>query len=263
MHAAILSPVRFALPRALIAAFCVLVASFFALASAHAEAPSAAEGEEFIREVADQAFAIIGDAELDETERRAQLKTLMDQHVAMDYIAQLVLGRHGRANPGMTPEEKTRHAEEMAEYKALFPDFIFNKLYDIIISKFNNATVDVTGSSPVRNTDLFVHTRINRPGQEAVLADWRVRNDAKGELKVIDVRAEGISLTITQRDDFASIIGTGRKGLEPLLEHMRQNVATGGEEDADVAGDEEGASDEENAGGDADDAAAGTGETNP
>ena len=42
-------------------------------------------------------------------------------------------------------------------------------------------------------------------------------------LKVIDVRAEGISLTITQRDEFSSIIGT--KGLAPLLAYMREDVA--------------------------------------
>lgn len=224
-----LSPVTLSLRRVAIAAFSFLIASFMGVMAASAAAPTAEEGEAFIREVADQAFAIIGDENRDEAERRQELKTLMDQHVAMDYIAQLVLGRHGRAHDGMSPEEKARHGQEMAEYKGLFPDFIFNKLYDIIISKFNNATVDVTGSSPIRNTDLFVHTRINRPGQEAVLADWRVRSDSKGELKVIDVRAEGISLTITQRDEFASIIGTGRNGLEPLLEHMRQNVARGGD----------------------------------
>lgn len=231
MYSGILSPVTLSLRRAAIVAFSFLAVSFAAQTAADAAAPTPAEGEAFIREVADQAFAIIGDETVDETARRQQLKTLMDQHVAMDYIAQLVLGRHSRAHDGMSPEEKARHAQEMAEYKQLFPDFIFNKLYDIIISKFNNAKVDVTGSSPVRNTDLFVHTRINRPGQEAILADWRVRNDGKGELKVIDVRAEGISLTITQRDEFASIIGTGRNGLEPLLEHMRQNVASGGDAD--------------------------------
>lgn len=240
MHSGTLSPVTLSLRRALIVAFSFLVVSFAALTAANAAAPAPAEGEAFIREVADQAFAIIGDQTIDEAERRQQLKTLLDQHVAMDYIAQLVLGRHSRAD-GLGPEEKSRHAQEMAEYKRLFPDFIFNKLYDIVISKFNNATVAVTGSTPVRNTDLFVHTRINRPGQEAILADWRVRNDAKGELKVIDVRAEGISLTITQRDEFASIIGTGRNGLEPLLEHMRQNVASGGDTDGVAQGETESA----------------------
>jgi len=240
MHAQVLTPVTSSLRRVMIAACSLLAVSFMAATVARAEAPAPAEGEAFIRDVADRAFAIIGDEGLDDAARRAQLKELMDRHVAMDYIAQLVLGRHARPADGLAPEDRARFNADLAEYKSLFPQFIFNKLYDIIISKFKNAKVDVTGSSPVRNTDLFVHTRIARPGQEAVLADWRVRKDGKGEIKVIDVRAEGISLTITQRDEFASILGTGRNGLTPLLDHMRQNIATGG----DAAAEEDGANEE-------------------
>lgn len=222
---------------------CCLAAMVLATAAAAQPAPS--EAEAFIRDVADESFAVIRDGSLSAQQKRERLRTLMNKHMAMDYIGQLSLGRYGNVHDGMSAEEKARHAEQMTEYRALFPEFIFNKLYDIVISKFDNATVDVTGSSPIRTTDLFVHTKVNRPGQEAILADWRVRADSTGTLKVIDVRAEGFSLTITQREDFSSIIGT--KGLAPLLEDMRRQIAAAQPAGGQSPGDDAGTDDAEDA----------------
>lgn len=191
--------------------------------AATAAPPAQKDAEAFIQSVADEVFATLRNAELTSLQKKTAVRTMMNRTVAVDYIAKLSLGRFGRPRGGLTAEERAAFDTQLAEYNALFPDYLFEKFYDLIITKFDNASVQLTGSTPVKATDTIVHTKILRPAAEPVLADWRVRADRGGKLKVIDVKAEGISLIITQRDDFAAVIGTG--GLDRLLEHMRTQIA--------------------------------------
>lgn len=206
----------------------LLAAVSFTAAPAAAAAPSAADAQAFIRTVADESLAIIRDQSLTEDAKKAKLKVIFTRDVAMDYIATLSLGRYGRIDPNLPAEARARQQAQIAEYRSLFPDFIFDRLFSILISKFNNSTIDVLGATPIGSTDLYVNTRVKRPKLEPVMADWRVRIDKSDTLKVIDLRAEGVSLTITQRDEFASILGSSggiNDGLDKLLVYMKDSLA--------------------------------------
>jgi phospholipid transport system substrate-binding protein len=203
--------------------------------AAAANPPASQQAENFIAQVADEAFAIMRDPALDVEARKTAIRSIVDRDMAVDYIAKLSLGHHGKPRSEWDAAQRQRFDQQMDEYLTLFPDFTFNKLYDLVISKFTNATVEVVGSVPVKDTDTIVQTKIIRPGSaEPILAEWRVRADKSGDLKVIDVKAEGISLILTQRDEFSSIIGNG--GLDRLLEHMRQQTATPAAADAPADG---------------------------
>ncbi len=51
--------------------------------------------------------------------------------------------------------------------------------------------------------------------------DWRVRQ-VGGGYKVVDILVEGVSMALTQRSDFASVIQRGGGDIEVLLEQLRQ-----------------------------------------
>ena len=53
-------------------------------------------------------------------------------------------------------------------------------------------------------------------------ADWRVR-DEKGELRIIDVMVEGLSMAVTQRSEFSSV--ARKSGIDGLLQSLRENIA--------------------------------------
>ena len=65
-------------------------------------------------------------------------------------------------------------------------------------------------------------TRIERPAAAAIIAGWRVR-EIEGAPKIIDVVVEGVSMTITQRHEFASV--TRRGGIEALVQTLRLQTA--------------------------------------
>ncbi|RMF07805.1 MAG: ABC transporter substrate-binding protein [Alphaproteobacteria bacterium] len=213
-----------ALHRRLAAVLMAVLIAVCAGQSGAADMPDEQQAQNYIRKVADDFFDVLRNPDLDEATRRAELKALMLEEVAVAYIAKLSLGRHGKPHPGMSEAERQAFDAQLEEYQALFPDFLFEKMYDLVLSKFKDATVEVTGATPIRKTDIYVHTTIHRPGAEPVLADWRVRTTPEGKLKIIDVKAEGVSMTITQRDDFASIIG-GSRDLGKVLAHMRAQIA--------------------------------------
>lgn len=188
-----------------------------------ADMPDEEAAKSYIRDVSNQFFDVLKNEELDEQTRRAQLKALMMEEVAIPYIGKLSLGRYSRANPGLNAEQKAEFEAQLEEYQALFPDFIFDKMYDLVLSKFKDSSVEVKDATPIRSTDIFVHTVIHRAVDEPVMADWRLRTNKEGQMKIIDLKAEGVSMTITQRDDFASVLG-GSGDLTKVIDYMRAQI---------------------------------------
>jgi phospholipid transport system substrate-binding protein len=73
----------------------------------------------------------------------------------------------------------------------------------------------------------MVHSEIEQPdGAPPIDVDWRVRETA-GSDKIIDVAVEGVSMSVTQRSDFDSIVQ--QSGIDGLLQNMQSRIANGGQ----------------------------------
>lgn len=210
------------LTRALRSLAVVFFAVFLSAPLAHAAPPGDQAAKDYVKGVADKAFGILQDKSMTQEQRKQHLRELMKQEVALDYIGKLALGRFNRPPPSASVEEQARYKEQIVEYRRLFPDYAFDKMYNLVLEDLNNSTADIQGVTPIRETDVFVNSKILRPGKEAIVADWRVRTNPSGKLRIIDVVAEGVSLTVTQRDDFAAIISEG--GMTKLLQSMHALV---------------------------------------
>ncbi|MEC7028100.1 MAG: ABC transporter substrate-binding protein, partial [Pseudomonadota bacterium] len=53
--------------------------------------------------------------------------------------------------------------------------------------------------------------------------DWRVRYK-DGKYKVIDIIVEGVSMSVTQRSDFSSVIQRGGGNVQVLIDHLREKT---------------------------------------
>ncbi len=184
------------------------------------EAPSPEAAEAYIDTMANEALAILKDESLTTAERKSKLSGLMKQEVQLDYIGKLALGRYNRAPANLSPVQQEEFKAKIQEYRALFPDFAFEKMYNLVLDDLNNSTLEVISATQIRKTDTMVNTKITRPGKESIVADWRVRANSDGDLKIVDVVAEGISLTVTQRDDFSTTAAEG--GIDKVITSMRQ-----------------------------------------
>ncbi len=141
--------------------------------------------------------------------RRAALQELIRGGFDLDLTSQLVLGKFwGRA----TPEQRT-------EFKHLFAQYLLNA-YARQLDAYRIETLAVVACNRVGENDFLVRTSIVRDGDTAE-AVWRVRARG-GAYRIIDVLIDGISLTLTQRSEFASVIG--REGLDGMLAVLRERV---------------------------------------
>lgn len=142
--------------------------------------------------------------------RRAALQDLIRGSFDLDLTSQLVLGKFwGRAT-----------LEQRRVFKDLFAQYLLN-LYARQLDAYRVETLAVIASNRVGENDILVQTSIVRDG-EPTDAVWRVRA-LNGEYRIIDVLIDGISLTLTQRNEFASVIG--REGLDGMLTVLRARVS--------------------------------------
>ena len=135
------------------------------------------------------------------------MRQLMRQGFDLQFIGRFVLGRHWRA---VSPDQQ-------AQYQELFAEYIL-QTYSSHLGGYTGETLSITGARPAGSKDAIVQTRIVRPSGPPVDADWRVR--ARGDqYLIIDVSVEGVSMAVTQRSEFASVIKNN--GFEGLLGALR------------------------------------------
>ncbi len=142
---------------------------------------------------------------------KVALRELIRVGFDLDVTSQFVLGKFwGRAK-----------AKQRAEFKNLFAEYLVNT-YASHLNRYRIGTLTVDASNPVAEDDFLVQTSIDRATGTAN-AVWRVR--AKdGEYRIIDILIDGISLALTHRSEFASVIQ--QDGFDKLLQTLRNRPST-------------------------------------
>jgi phospholipid transport system substrate-binding protein len=197
------------LRRALIAAVTA------ALVSAAPAVHAAATPEETVRTTADQALVILGDKALNKAQKTSKLTTLMDGVSDFETTSKLVLARAW----------KDFSADQQKEFQKLLRDYLIARYRDRV-DDYAGQTVDVTGGREEARGDYTVHTRIKSPKTaEPILVDYRLRKDAAGAWRVIDIIGEGLSIVSNLRSQFQSLLSRG--GPDKLIQTLRDKIASG------------------------------------
>ncbi|GAA0577983.1 ABC transporter substrate-binding protein [Caenispirillum bisanense] len=178
--------------------------------AAHAEiAPD--QAKQFISSIADRGINNILAADVPVEERTRRFRDMFIETFDVDTTARFVLARHWRA---ATPEEQQ-------EFKQLFRDYnvlIWAQRFD----EYNGQRLDVTGTQPDGDAGIFVESRVVAPqGGQPVNIIWRLR-DRGGQPQVIDIVVEGVSMALTYRSEYDSVVS--RSGVSGLNQLLRQKV---------------------------------------
>lgn len=173
----------------------------------------AADANVFMNELWNRAIEVLSKkAPLEE--RLARFRQLFHADFDGPGIARFVLGRYWRSAT----------EEEQQEYLKLFENYVVF-VYGTRLSNFNGETFKVRGSR-TDESGTVVSTDIISPGGEPpIKIDWRLVAD-KGAFKINDVIIEGISMMVTQRSEFASVIQRHGGQVGGLLSLMRERTNT-------------------------------------
>lgn len=172
------------------------------------------QADQFIQNLGDRAVSILADKTLSAAGKDQTFQNLMHDSFDLPTIGRFVIGRN--AWNGATPEEQ-------AEYLRLFEQLVI-RIYSDRFALYNGEVFKVVSSRAEGERDTMVTGHILRPGSnQPIVIDWRVRN-FDGRLGIIDVIVEGISMSVTQRQEYSSVLAREDNKIGPLLDVMRKQL---------------------------------------
>jgi phospholipid transport system substrate-binding protein len=174
-------------------------------------APSVEDARTLIEKLSAEVLAILSDQAITDRQKFDALVKLLDGPIDLDLVARLILGRHWR-----TADDAKRQ-----EYLVLFRDYALANLA-AKLHLYRGQSFEVTGARVVSDQDALVTSRILNDGEPPLQVDWRLRGRDGAAPVTIDLIVEGVSLIVTLRSEFGSVIE--RQGFDGLLVELRQRI---------------------------------------
>lgn len=191
------------------------------------------EPQRVIQKISDQLQAILKKDRKRLREDPAYVYRLADEilvpYIDFGRVSSLALGKHWRR---AKPAQKK---EFVAQFKLLLIRTYATAFTEIKEWELSHLPV----KRGKREGDVFVRTKVLRPGAQPVSVDYRMYRSRSGGWKVYNVKIENVSLVTTYRTKFQQEIRRG--GLDGLIsllksKNSRRVNALASEEDAANAG---------------------------
>lgn len=192
--------------RTVLTAF-VLIAGALAPAVLAAVADPAA----VINNLGNRALEVLG-KNATPAQRVARFHELFREDFDVPGIARFVLGRYW----------KTTTAEQQEEFVKLFEDYIAI-VYSSQLAEYSGETLKVTRSRADPEGATVASEIIRPTGAPPVKVEWHLA-DQNGTYKIRDVSVDGISMAVTQRSEFASVIQRNGGQVQSLIAMLRQKT---------------------------------------
>jgi phospholipid transport system substrate-binding protein len=174
-------------------------------------AAAAADPAALISNLGARALEVLGKGTT-QSQRVARFRELLREDFDVPGIARFVLGRYWN----------TATEEQRSEFVRLFEEYIAFT-YSTQLAAYAGENFKVTGSRPDAD-GAIVQSQILRPaGQAPIKVDWRL-TARNGIYKISDVSVDGISMAVTQRSQFASVIQHDGGQMQGLIEMLREKT---------------------------------------
>ncbi len=174
---------------------------------------SPSEASAFVQAAANRLLAVVnGPGTL--AQKQAAITPIVESAVDVNGVARFCLGRFWRL---ATPQQQQQYVQL---FHAVLVNNISGKLGD-----YQGVTFSI-GRADQRADGVQVSSVITRPNNAPNNVIWVV-GGAPGAPRVIDVIAEGTSLRLTQRSDYASYLQRNGNNVGALIAALRQQTAAG------------------------------------
>jgi phospholipid transport system substrate-binding protein len=173
------------------------------------------EASTFVQALGNQTLQVVTDKSLTSADREQRFHDIFAASFDVPAIASFVLGRYRR----------TATDEQKAEFETLFESMIVRTYVNRFSQYKGEPFVVVASRKEEGENHAIVTTSIAQSGgaAQAFKIDWRVLKP-QGTLKIVDVIVEGVSMSLTQQQEFSAVIQRNGGQLEGLLASMRTRV---------------------------------------
>jgi phospholipid transport system substrate-binding protein len=177
-----------------------------------AEPPRAAAQADpvaFINQLGVQAIQVLGPS-VPPAARLQRFRELFGSDFDLPGISRFVLGRYGRV---ATSEQQQQFQALLKEYLA---QAYAGRLAQYAGEKFQALNAQTQGGETV------VFSEIATSQGSKIRVEWHLVNS--GGWKITDAYVAGVSMAVTERDEFASVIQQGGGNVQYLIDRLRQKL---------------------------------------
>ena len=158
-----------------------------------------------------QAIGILADKSLSGGDRTRIFRELLVGHFDMKLIGRLVMGRHWRRATAVQKEV----------FEPLFEDYVV-ATYGSRLDAYDGEQLTVGTARQATDRSTAVSSEIMPQQGPSIDVDWML-HQRDDRWYVIDVIIEGVSMVVSQRSEFSTVIDQ-RGGIEGLIENIRTRI---------------------------------------
>jgi phospholipid transport system substrate-binding protein len=174
---------------------------------------AAQDATTFVAKLGQQAIQVLGPS-VPEAQRLGRFRELFRNDFDLMGIGQFVLGRYWRV---ATPQEQQ-------EFLGLFHEYLV-RAYSARLGQYSGEQFQVITARPY-GAETIVTSQILRAGGAPVQVEWYLTS-ASGRFLITDVYVSGVSMKVTQRDEFAAVIQRSGGRVAGLIAELRHKLAAG------------------------------------
>jgi phospholipid transport system substrate-binding protein len=177
----------------------VAVFSFSQLYTSQA-AVDTTNAKAFIEDLGRRAIDSLTKPGVSQSELESRFQSLLEEGFNVRAIGQFVMGRYWNA---MTDDQQAR-------FIPIFEKRL-TKSYANRFQEYRGVVFTVKDARPAGN-HVIVTSTIQKPGGPITPVDWRVKDG-----KIHDVKVEGVSMSITIRDEYSALVQSNNRNMEAFL----------------------------------------------
>lgn len=155
----------------------------------------------FIEDLGRRAVESLTKSGVSQSELESNFQALLKEGFDVQAIGQFVMGRYWNR---MSPDQQTR-------FIPLFENRL-KKSYANRFQEYRGVNFVVKGARK-ESSYVIVSSTIQRPGGPLTPVDWRVRDE-----KIHDVKVEGVSMSVTLRDEYSALVQSNNGDIGKFLE---------------------------------------------
>jgi phospholipid transport system substrate-binding protein len=202
----------------------MLVALLLSMQGVVYHAPAFADGDgdgelskdvtlDFVQAISDEILLLLDDDSMTSDDYFKKIRHILNDNMDMNVIGRFLLGRYAR----------TISDDDFSEYSEILQDYVVY-VYGERLRSLNGIRISVEDSAPHKRNTYVVSTRVlYANGQAPSSLNWRLYHK-NGEIRIVDIILENISMVSSQREEFTASIYQQGGDIKKFLNIFRAQV---------------------------------------
>ncbi len=190
----------------------IIFATFlFIFPSKQQYALTANDPGEYVMKMTKSAIDTLTNQSISQEEKENQFGKLFDKNFDVPSISRFVLGKYW----------KQASTDQKKKFIKTFRNYIV-KTYSSRFGEYSGEQLELLNTENESNPKIFlVHTALQRQDAPIIKVDWRI-GKKKDRFVILDIIIEGISLAVTQRSEFVSVIDQNEGNIDKLISLLKE-----------------------------------------